>query len=214
MTRLVLDISMSLDGFVAGPNPSREHPLGEGGERLHEWAFGLVSWREPHGLEGGVANVDAEVLEEAFANAGAVIMGRGMFGGGSGPWGEPPWDGWWGEEPPFKVPVFVLTHHAREPLERRGGTGFTFVTDGVEAALEQARAVAGERDVALGGGAHVAQQYIRAGLLDELQIHLVPVLLGGGVRLFDWLGPEHVELECTRVVESPALTHLRYRVLR
>lgn len=212
MTRLVLDISMSLDGYVAGPNPGREHPLGLGGERLHEWAVGLDSWRERHGLEGGVANADAQLMREQLAATGAVIMGRGMFGGGDGPWGEPAWDGWWGEEPPFGVPVFVLTHHAREPLER-GATRFTFVAEGIEAALEQARADAGERDVLLGGGAHVAQQYIRAGLLDELQIHLVPVLLGGGVRLFDWLGPDHVELEQTRAVQTPALTHLRYRVV-
>jgi dihydrofolate reductase len=142
-----------------------------------------------------------------------------MFGGGSGPWGasavwgEEPWEGWWGEEPPYHGPVFVLTHHARGPLTK-GETTFTFVTDGIESALEQAMAAAGGKDVALGGGANVAQQYLAAGLLDELQIHLVPVLLGGGVRLFEDLGPGHRELECTRVIESPAVTHLRYRVVK
>jgi dihydrofolate reductase len=211
---LVLDISMSLDGFVAGPNPSREEPLGVGGERLHEWVVGTDAWRRQHRMEGGERTADAELVEEGIARMGAVVMGRGMFGGGPGPWQEPAWEGWWGEEPPFGVPVFVLTHHPREVLPRAGGTRFSFVTDGIEAALEQASAVAGNREVALAGGAHVVQQYIRAGLLDELQIHLVPILLGGGVRLFDWLGPDPVELEQTRVIASPALTHLRYRVVR
>jgi dihydrofolate reductase len=209
MTRLVLDISMSLDGFVAGPNPSLEQPLGEGGERLHEWVFDLASWRERHGLSGGESNRDAEVLQESIDATGAVVMGRRMFSGGEGSWEDDPRaDGWWGDEPPFRVPVFVLTHHARETVTKQGGTSFTFVTDGIEAALEQARAVAGDKDVALGGGASVAQQYLKAGLLDELQIHLVPVLLGGGTRLFDRLGP--AELEVTRVIASPSVTHIRF----
>jgi dihydrofolate reductase len=154
------------------------------------------------------------VMEEALANVGAHVMGRNMFGGGPGPWGEDPWDGWWGDEPPFHAPVFVLTHHAREPLEKDGGTTFTFVTDGIETALEQAREAAGGMDVALGGGASVAQQYLRAGLLDELELHVVPILLGGGTRLFDNLGGEDVRLESTRVVEAPGVTHLAYRVVR
>jgi len=213
MTKLTLDISMSLDGFIAGPNRTLEQPLGAGGERLHEWAFGLASWRERHGLSGGETNADAEVVAESVSKTGAVLMGRRMFSGGEGPWHDDPnADGWWGDDPPFRVPVFVLTHHARETVSKQGGTTFTFATDGLEAALEQARAAAGDKDVAVAGGANVVQQYLRAGLLDELQIHLVPVLLHDGVRLFDQLGAGQVQLETTRVVDSPAVTHLRYRV--
>ena len=215
MTRLTFDISMSLDGFIAGRNRTVEQPLGEGGEQLHEWVFGLASWRERHGLTEGTTNRDDDILQESLANTGAVLMGRRMFSGGEGPWEDDPRaDGWWGDEPPFGMPVFVVTHHAREPVAKQGGTTFTFVTEGAEAALEQARAAAGAKNVALGGGASVAQQYLRAGLLDELQIHLVPVLLGGGVRLFDHLGGENIGVECTRVVHSPAVTHLRYRVVK
>ena len=214
MAELKLDISMSLDGFIAGPNPSREQPLGEGGERLHEWAFGLASWRERHGKPGGDANVDSEVLEETMAGTGANVMGKGMFGGGEGPWGDEPWEGWWGDDPPFDTPVFVLTHHPREPL-KKGSTTFTFVSDGIESALEQAREAAGDRDVVLGGGASVAQQYMKAGLLDELQFHVVPVLMGEGIRLFEGhLDGDLAELECMRVIDSPEVTHLRYRVRR
>ena len=211
--RLTLDISMSLDGFVAGPNPTLELPLGEGGERLHEWAVRLASWRERHGLSGGETNADSEVIEESVSATGAVVMGRRMFSGGAGAWEDDPnADGWWGDDPPFHVPVFVLTHHTRETAVKEGGTTFTFVTDGIESALEQAAAAAGEKDVALAGGASVAQQYLRAGLLDELQVHVVPVFLGGGVRLFDGLGTDRIKLESTRVIESPFATHLRYRV--
>jgi dihydrofolate reductase len=210
---LKLDISMSLDGFVAGPNQTLEQPLGEGGEQLHEWVLGLASWRERHGLSGGEKNRDAEIVEESLAETGAVVMGRRMFSGGQGPWeGDPRADGWWGDEPPFRVPVFVLTHHARETQVKQGGTSFTFVTEGIEAALDQAQAAAGDKDVTLAGGASVAQQYLRTGLLDELQLHVVPVLLGDGVRLFDRL-EEPIELEATRVVESPAVTHLRFRAV-
>jgi dihydrofolate reductase len=209
---------MSLDAFIAGPNVGPEQGLGDGGERLHEWVFGLKSWREAHGKSGGEVNRDSEVLEEAASAPGAVVMGKGMFGGGEGPWNDrawsdQPWEGWWGDEPPFHKPVFVLTHHPREPLVK-GETAFTFVTDGIEAALQQAQEAAGDRDVAVAGGANVVQQYLRAGLLDELQLHIAPVLIGQGTRLFDNLGPEHVELECTRVIESPAVTHLKYRVRR
>ena len=211
MGKLTFDISMSLDGYVAGPNPRPEAPLGDGGERLHEWILGLAAWRESHGLTGGERNADSDVIEEQIANKGAVVMGRGMFGG-EGPWGDEPWDGWWGDTPPFHAPVFILTHHAREPVAKQGGTTFNFVTDGIESALEQAKEAAGGKDVTLGGGANVAQKYLRAGLVDEMQIHLVPLFLGGGVRLFDHLGADQAEMECTRVIESPAVTHLRYRV--
>ena len=213
MSKLKLEITTSLDGYVAGPDPRDDQPLGEGGDRLHQWVYGLRTWREQHGQTGGTEGPDAEILKESTANTGAAIMGRGMFGGGSGPWDES-WTGHWGDEPPFKMPVFVLTHHSREPLALGGGTTFTFVTDGIEAALEQAQAAAGEKDVALSGGASVAQQYLKAGLLHELQLHVAPVLLGGGVRLFDNLDPGQIELETRRVVESPEVTHLKYRVVR
>ncbi len=216
MPKLTLDISVSLDGFVAGPNQTLDQPLGEGGGGLHEWVFGLRSWREPHGMPGGEVNRDSEVVDEALRETGATVMGRRMFSGGEGPWEDDPnADAWWGEDPPFHHPVFVLTHHPRETVKKAGGTTFTFVTDGIEAALEQARAAAGDKNVAVAGGANVVQQYMRAGLLDELQLHVVPLLLGDGVRLFeDHLSSPPVELECTRVIESPAVTHLRYRVPR
>jgi dihydrofolate reductase len=213
VSRLRFQISMSLDGFVAGPNQSEENPLGEGGMQLHEWVFGLAAWRKPQGLEGGEADASNTVVEESTENIGATVMGRNMFGG-RGPWGDDPWEGWWGDEPPFHHPVFVLTHHAREPVTKQGGTAFTFVTDGVESALDQARASAGGKDVALGGGASVAQQYLRAGLIDEMQLHIVPVLLGDGARLFDNLGGAEVPLEVTRVVEAPGVTHISYRIVK
>ena len=215
MGKLTCDITMSLDGFVAGPDPSLEEPLGKGGERLHEWIVGLESWRERHGLTGGTTSPDSEVLDEAISSTGATVMGRRMFSGGEGPWEEDPRaDGWWGDDPPFHHPVFVLTHHARETVSKEGGTSFTFVTDGIESALEQARAAAGDKDVLVAGGANVVQQYLRAGLLDEFQIHVAPILLGDGVRLFDQLGPDDVDLEATRVIESPTVTHLRYQVVK
>ncbi|HWM64476.1 MAG TPA: dihydrofolate reductase family protein [Solirubrobacterales bacterium] len=211
MSKLRFQISVSLDGFVAGPNPSEEHPLGEGGEQLHEWALKLEAWRRSHGREGGETNASTEVFEETLDNVGAILIGRNMFGGGPGPWGEDPWQGWWGEEPPFHVPVFVLTHHEREPLEKQGGTTFTFVTDGIESALEQAKEAAGGKDVSLGGGAEVAQQYLAVGLVDEFWLHVVPVLLGGGTRLFDNLAGAEVKLEPDRAVATPEVTHLHYR---
>jgi dihydrofolate reductase len=210
MSKVFCDLSMSLDGYVAGLNQTLEEPLGRGGEQLHEWAFRLKSFREPHGMEGGESGPDDEVVREWLAGSGAVIMGRRMFSGGDGPWeSDPNADGWWGDDPPFHAPVFVLTHHARETVVKAGGTSYTFVTDGLEAALEQARAAAGDKNVQLGGGGSVVQQCLQAGLLDELNVHLVPVLLGdGGIRLLDGLAP--TELELTRVVESPHVTHLRY----
>jgi dihydrofolate reductase len=213
MARLRFQISMSLDGFIAGPNQSTENPLGEGGMQLHQWAFALAAWREPHGQEGGEVNASTDVIEESLENVGATVMGRNMFGG-SGPWGEDPWDGWWGDDPPFHTPAFVLTHHRREPLAKAGGTTFNFVTDGVESALEQARTAAAGKDVALGGGANVAQQYLRAGLIDELQIHLVPVLLGDGARLFENIMPTKLGLEFIGAVEAPGVVHLTYRLVK
>lgn len=212
MTKVAADISVSLDGFVAGPNAGPEQGLGEGGEALHEWVFGLKSWREPHGLEGGESNRDAEVLEEAMSRVGAAVMGRRMFDDGEGPWGENPSIGRWGERPPFGGPVFVMTHYARKPVALQGGTTFHFVTEGIESALEQAKAAANGKDVSLSGGASVIQQGLRAGMVDEIQIHLVPLLLGGGVRLFEELGPNLPKLELVRTIDSPAVTHLKYRV--
>jgi dihydrofolate reductase len=208
MSRLKFQISMSLDGYVAGPNQSVEHPLGEGGEQLHEWALALAAWRAPHGVEGGEVNASTPVMEDMLADVGATVKGRNMFGG-SGAWDAHPWDGWWGDEPPFHTPVFVVTHHPREPLAKEGGTTFRFVTDGIAAALEQATEAAGGKDVALGGGASVARQYIEAGLVDEMTINLVPVLLGDGARLLD--GIAGVRVECVRAIAAPGVTHLTYR---
>ena len=211
MSRLRFQISMSLDGFVAGPEQSTENPLGVGGERLHEWAIPLAAWRAPHGLEGGEVNESTKVMEESVANIGATIMGRNMFGGHPGPWDEKKrWNGWWGAKPPFHHPVFVLTHHVREPLELEGGTTFTFVTEGIEAALHRARRAAGGKDVALGGGAKAGQQYLAAGLVDEMELHLVPTLLGGGERLFDGVGDTMHGLELARTVATPRVTHLKF----
>jgi dihydrofolate reductase len=210
-----VDISMSLDGFVAGPNQTLDQPLGEGGERLHEWVVGLESWRERHGRGGGERNADSEVVEESLAATGAVVMGRRMFSGGAGPWEDDTnADGWWGDEPPFRVPVFVLTHHPRETVTKQGGTSFTFITGGIESALAQARAAAGEKSVLVAGGANTVQQCLAAGLVDEIQIHVAPVLLGSGTRLFGSVEPEGIKVEGTRVTASPAVTHLRFRVLK
>jgi dihydrofolate reductase len=179
--------------------------------RLHDWVFETQSWRAQHGQEGGEHSVDSEVIEEVSQGIGAYIMGRKMFGGGDGPWDQD-WTGWWGDEPPFRVPVFVLTHHARDPLPMRGGTSFTFVTGGIESALEQARAAAGAGDVAIAGGASAVQQYLAAGLLDELYLHIVPILLGAGERLLAEVGDP--TLEPVQVIASPNVTHVRYRIRR
>jgi dihydrofolate reductase len=211
MSKLRFTISMSLDGFVAGPDQSLDNPLGIGGERLHEWALSLAAWRAPHGLEGGEVNESSKVVEASLTNVGATIMGRNMFGGGPGPWDDrKPWNGWWGDNPPFHHPVFVLTHHAREPLELEGGTTFTFVTDGIEAALEQARRAAEGKDVALSGGAKAAQQYLAAGLLDEMQLSVVPALLDSGARLFENVGANLHGLEPVHTVGTPKVTHLKF----
>jgi dihydrofolate reductase len=204
-------ISVSLDGFVAGPNQSPKDPLGEGGERLHEWALATDAWRRQHGRPGGERNADAEVIDETVRGVGAYVMGRRMFGGGEGPWDES-WRGWWGDEPPFHRPVFVLTHHPREPLPMEGGTRFTFVTDGIEAALEGAEREAGDGDIMIAGGASTIQQYLAAGLLDELLLHIVPVVLGGGARLLENVGDP--TLTPVSVTASPSVTHINYRVAR
>jgi dihydrofolate reductase len=188
MAKVFCDITMSLDGFITGPNDCVEFPLGEGGERLHQWVYDLASWRERHGMEGGITNADAEILDEAVRDIGAIVMGCRMFNLGEGPWGDPP---------PFHVPVFVVTHGAREPLVKAG-----------------APPSPGDRDVSVAGGANVIQQFLDAGLLDELQIHVAPVLLGRGRRLFDQPREEPIELESTRVVGSPDVTHLRFRVVK
>jgi dihydrofolate reductase len=210
MSKLRLRISLSLDGYVAGPHQSVDNALGIGGLRLHEWIFPLRAWRAMHGMPGGEDNESSRVVEESMANIGATIMGRNMFGGHPGPWGTgSPWNGWWGDSPPFHHPVFVVTHHVRAPLEL-GGTTFTFVTGGIEAALTQARAAAAGRDVALSGGANVAQQFLRAGLVDEMELSLVPTLLGAGERLFDGTGDDMHGLTLVRTIAAPDVTHLKF----
>jgi len=206
-------LAVSLDGYVAGPDQSEENPLGVGGMALHEWVFPLEAWRKQQGQEGGEVNASTPVVEEAQSNVGAVVMGRNMFGGGPGPWSEdPPWKGWWGDDPPYHTPVFVLTHHPRERLEMEGGTTFIFVTDGIDSALEQAGRAAAGRDVLLGGGADVVRQYLAAGHVDEFEVHIVPILLGGGERLLENVG--NLKLEQVRAIEAPGVTHIKYRVVK
>ncbi|MFF8845916.1 dihydrofolate reductase family protein [Streptomyces sp. NPDC015127] len=209
MSKVVADISVSLDGFVAGPHDGRDNPLGDRGERLHEWVYPLASWRAMHGLDGGATGPDADIVQEAVQRAGAYVMGRRMFDNGEEPWGD---------EPPFRAQVFVVTHEEREPLVKQGGTTFTFV-GGIEEAVERARRAAGDKDVAVAGGGQLIRGVLGAGLLDELHLHLVPVLLGGGVRLFEPAenaerATETVEFETTRVIDSPSVTHLRLRPVR
>lgn len=213
MSKIRSQISISLDGFVAGPDQSEEHPLGDGGERLHEWVIALAAWRQAHGELGGEVNESTRIVEESVENVGAAVMGRNMFGPVRGAWDGDQWRGWWGDNPPYHYSVFVLTHYRRDPLKMEGGTTFHFVTHGIESALEQARKVAGSKDVILWGGANVINQYLAAGLLDELELHVVPVLLGTGARLFDNVGHADVKLEQIRVVEAPGVTHLKYRVV-
>jgi dihydrofolate reductase len=213
MTKIRFQLAVSIDGYSAGPNQSDENPLGVGGEDLHAWALELEAWRKPHGLEGGEVNASTPVMEEMQSNVGATVMGRNMFGGGPGPWREDPlWNGWWGENPPFHMPVFVLTHHPREPLEMEGGTTFFFLTEGIEPALEQAKQAAEGRDVLIAGGASVVQQYLAAGLVDEFQLNIVPIVLGGGERLLDNVG--NLKLEQVRAIEAPGVTHIKYHVVK
>ncbi len=199
MSNVTCQISVSLDGYVAGAGQSREDPLGKGGERLHEWAFA-----------DDAPPQDKAIRDSYGDGVGAYIMGRNMFGPDRGA-PDLEWRGWWGEDPPYHVPVFVLTHHARPALEMDGGTTFSFVTDGIEAALEQARAAAGGDSVEVAGGASTVRQFLAAGLLDELHLHVVPVMLGAGERLLEDVGDPR--LEPVEVIASPAVTHVRYRIL-
>jgi dihydrofolate reductase len=192
MTQVYFHISMSLDGFVTGPNEGVGNGMGDGGERLHDWKFDAKT------------EADAEVDDEVYARTGAILIGKRMFDMGFEPWGDPP---------PFERPVFVITHEQRDPMPMKGGTTYNFVTAGIEAGLEQAKAAAGEKDVGIWGGANIIREYLNAGLLDEIQIQVIPILLGGGVRLFDELGRQ-IELEKTSVIDTPEATHIRYRVRR
>jgi dihydrofolate reductase len=207
MAKLKFSITMSLDGYVAGPRQSLENPLGEGGVALHEWAFATRSFRSAHGMEGGETGLDDDLAMTWSSNIGATIMGRNMFGPVRGAWEDETWTGWWGDDPPFHTPVFVLTHHRRDPVAMQGGTTFHFVTDGIEAALERAMEAANGRDVAIGGGAETAQQYLRARLVDEMVVHVVPALLGGGSRLFDNVEGGLSGYRCTELVSSAAAAH-------
>jgi dihydrofolate reductase len=215
MSKLIADLSMSLDGFVAGPDPSMQDPLGIGGMQLHEWAFAAMSWQEIHGHEGGEDNADSHLIAALNARVGAGIMGRKMYSGGEGPWADDAnGRGWWGENPPFHHPVFVLTQHTREPLEMEGDTTFHFITDGVQSAYDQAIAAAGDKDVQVHGGGSAVSQYLRAGLLDELTVHVAPVFLGSGSPLLDAVPAG--KLETLETFKSPAtgVTHTRYAIVR
>lgn len=210
MSRLrVHSIAVSLDGFAAGPSQSLEEPLGVGGERLHEWIFGTRFFHEMTGRPGGSEGIDNDFLNRGFEGIGAWILGRNMFGPVRGAWPDDEWRGWWGDTPPYHCPVFVLTHHARPDLVMAGGTTFHFVTEGIEVALERAKAAAGGLDVRLGGGAATIQQYLRAGLVDELQFSMVPFLLGSGERLLDHLEEVADDFECVEMIGSDAVTHVR-----
>ena len=211
MPKLRFRISMSVDGFVAGPDQSVENPLGIGGESLHEWVFPLRYWREMQGMPGGGVNASDQFLRDSHANIGASNMGRNMFGGHPGPWkATNPWTGWWGKNPPYHRPVFVITHHPREPLRLEGGNTFNFVTDGIESALEQARRVAGDKDVEFVGGATVANEYLEAGLIDAMDLSVAPILLGGGARMFDGVGDALTHFALERTIAEPKVTHYRF----
>jgi dihydrofolate reductase len=210
VSKLRLRISMSFDGYTSGPNQSVKEPLGVRGEELHEWVVSLRVWRTAHGQTGGMDNESTRIFEDEIANIGATIMGRNMFGGHPGGWdAKAPWRGWWGKNPPFHHPVFVITHHERAPLTMEGNTTFHFVTNGIESALEQARRAAGGKDIALAGGARVCQQYLKAGLVDEMLIHQVPILIGDGERLFEGVDELH-GLELGETVAAPNVTHFKF----
>ncbi len=203
--------SMSLDGFSAGPDQDIEHPLGVMGPELMAWFFPTRTFRSSHGLEGGETGVDDRMAERGMAGLGAWILGRNMFGPVRGPWPDESWRGWWGEEPPYHVPVFVLTHHPRAPLRMAGGTEFFFVTDGIHAALEQAKAAAGDRDVRVGGGAATVRQYLRAGLIDEVHLAVGPVLLGRGENLLHDLDLRGLGYEVAELIPGERATHVVLR---
>ena len=204
MPRTNLSMSMSADGFVAGPDQDEDHPLGVGGLRLHQWHIGD---EKDH-------PVNRQVVSDMMDGVGATIMGRNMFGPIRGEWGSTDWKGWWGEVPPYHCPVFVLTHHARDPIPMGGGTTFYFVTDGIESAYALAEAAAGDRTISIAGGASCARQAIRAGLVDDIDLQVSPVILGSGERLFDGFDAGRPELELERVLQAPGVAHLRYRVVR
>jgi dihydrofolate reductase len=206
----VNNYSLSLDGYGAGPDQSLDNPVGVGGTKLHDWLFKTRDFRRTFGMEGGEEGVDNEFLVRGNAGVGATIMGRNMFGPIRGPWADDSWTGWWGDEPPYHHPVFVLTHHPRASIQMRGGTTFHFVSDGIEAALERALEAAGGKDVKIAGGAATIQQYLRAGLIDELELAIVPVLLGRGERLFDNLDGGPVGYECVEFISSPRVMHARF----
>jgi dihydrofolate reductase len=197
-------MSISADGYVAGPGQCQEHPLGVGGEALHDWHLGDTKDHP----------VNRQVISEMLDGMGATIMGRNMFGPVRGPWDDSDWQGWWGDTPPYHCPVFVLTHHKHDPIELQGGTTFHFVTDGIEAAYAQAVSAASGRSISIAGGASCARQAIAAGLVDEIDLQLNPVILGSGERLFDGFGAGRPALELDRVLEAPDVVHLRYRVIR
>jgi dihydrofolate reductase len=203
------NVSISLDGYMAGPDQSLDHPLGVGGEQLHDWLVATQSWRGIHGRNGGEAGVDSDFAGRSDVGIGAVVMGRNMYGPVRGPWDAEMWKGWWGDEPPFHNPVFVLTHHPHEPITMEGGTTFTFVDRGIETALDQALAAAGGQDVQISGGAGTIRQFLRAGLVDEAHFAIVPLLLGGGERPLDDLGDAHDLYEVVEVVPSGRATHVR-----
>ena len=206
---LVRNFSISLDGYAAGPHQDLDNPLGVGGTQLHEWLFATRSGSQMSGREGGSEGLDDDFFSERESGVGATIMGRNMFGPIRGPWGESDWTGWWGEDPPFRHPVFVLTHHPHPPIEMQGGTTFYFVDGGIEAARSAAFEAAGDRDVLVGGGAATIREYLRASLMDEMHLAIVPVLLGSGERLFEDLGPSTDDYQCVEHVCSPAVTHVR-----
>jgi dihydrofolate reductase len=193
MGKVVINMSMSLDGFITEPNEVVGNPLGDDPGRLHDWMFDAKT------------ETDAAIVDEIYASTGAVLIGKRMFDVGFEPWGDPP---------PFGMPVFVVTHEARDPLPMQGGTTYTFVSEGIESGLAQARAAAGDKNVGIWGGANIVRQYLKAGLLDEMQIHLIPVLLGNGVRLFEDLGPERIELILLSSIETPSATHFRFEVVK
>jgi dihydrofolate reductase len=210
MSKLRFNISMSLDGYVAGPNQGLDNPLGERGEELHDWFTRTKTFKSMRGEPGGETGLDNDRADAWKQDFGATIMGRNMFGPIRGDWGEEEWKGWWGDSPPYHSPVFVLTNHEHESIQMEGGTTFHFVTDGPEAALEQARNVAGSRDINIGGGASVAQQYLRLELIDEMEIHVAPVLLGAGERLFDQLDGAPAYLKPRDVLSSSSAAHFRF----
>jgi len=203
----VHNVAVSLDGYAAGPDQSLDNPLGVGGTRLHEWAFATRSGQQMHGMDGGAEGLDDEFIAKGDIGVGATVMGRNMFGPIRGPWAGDPWTGWWGEDPPYHHPVFVLTHHPRPSIPMQGGTTFHFVDDGIEAALKRAFDAADGNDVRIGGGVATIQQYLRAGLIDEMHVAIVPVLLGAGERLFDHLDGGADGYECVQLVSSPAVAH-------